>query len=642
MFRKISPLLALAFIAVSSFAQKNVKGIPVKDTSQIIQLFQLNPLTKNPDPVVFDTTMQEFHIYNPVFKKSFSNGFLGNSGQAAQSNNLNIRNEYSPFVFVKPFDAYFHNPYNISHYNTRKPFTQIEYVTFGGRDNSEQIIQAIHTQNVNQYTNFGIMYDLIASKGVYIDQGTKANRITLFGSHKKNIYSVFGNISLNTLIQAENGGLVDIAQFEQHTESDLIAYRMYLSDAESKIKKNTIFFSQNIDIPEKSSDTLKKSTSFFHLNHTFTYTKYYKTYYDFIESNDTLNFYTDNYYIINSAFDSAANKILENSFQISGDAYKFLPGFIAGIKHQYSKFGTLSPFQTQVIADSILQDTIIGRKKTSAYNNISVFFSLLDTKTKLIHYNASAEYFLSGYRRNDLNLDLILSYLTKNKKTNITASANFYLTEPDYFLKNYSSSHFQWNNNFPKMTNTGTKLVVDHNNGMTYASAGINLLGNYIYMDSTALPEKADKSIFLASLTLEKRFKWKGFNQINRILIQKSNLERVIQLPLVAYQNTSYYENAFFKKELKFQIGFDLYYFTSYYADAFMPATGMFYRQDRREIGNYPFLDAFINWKIKRTRFFLKYTNSLTGIAGYNYFTTYGYPMNERGLKFGLSWTFYN
>jgi hypothetical protein len=108
------------------------------------------------------------------------------------------------------------------------------------------------------------------------------------------------------------------------------------------------------------------------------------------------------------------------------------------------------------------------------------------------------------------------------------------------------------------------------------------------------------------------------------------------------YGNTSYYENAFFKGVLKFQLGFDFYINSAYYADAWMPATGLFYRQNISKVGEYPFLDGFLNWKIKRTRFFIKYTNALAGIAGYNYFTTYGYPMNPGSLKFGLSWTFYD
>jgi hypothetical protein len=157
-----------------------------------------------------------------------------------------------------------------------------------------------------------------------------------------------------------------------------------------------------------------------------------------------------------------------------------------------------------------------------------------------------------------------------------------------------------------------------------------------------ALPMAADKALFLSYLQIVKKIKWKGFNQINRVLVQKVNNKDALQLPLLAYGNVSYYENTFFKDVLRIQLGFDFYYNTSYFADAFMPATGLFYRQDKREIGNYPFMDAFLNWKIKRTRLFLKYTNLLSGLAGYNYFTTYGYPMNERGLRFGFSWSFYD
>lgn len=193
-----------------------------------------------------------------------------------------------------------------------------------------------------------------------------------------------------------------------------------------------------------------------------------------------------------------------------------------------------------------------------------------------------------------------------------------------------------------KISNTGANITFSLNNSSFIANAGITLIGNYVFFDQRALPAVSDKNILVSSLRLEKRFKWKGFNQVNRFLVQKSSNEEVLQLPLFAYGNISYYEKALFQKALTIQVGFDLYYNTSYYADAFMPATGIFYRQDKREVGNYPFVDAFLNWKIKSVRLFIKYTNTLTGLAGYNYFTTYGYPMNDRGLRFGFSWTFYD
>jgi len=643
---KIYISLALINLSLTLFAQEESSSDAQPDTSVIIKAFRLNPLTRQADTVVFDTTMQEFYVYNHIYKNSFSNSFLGNNGQAYQSNDFLIRNTYSPFVFEKPFLAYLHSPFSINHFNTRKPFTRVEYVTFGSRDISEQVIGAIHSQNFNEYTNFGLKYDLVASRGIYLNQGTKANRFTFFGSYDKDAYSIYGSISLNKLSQEENGGLIDIPQFEEHIAADAIAYRMYLEDAGSKLKKNVFFITQTLDIQEniKGADSLKMQSNVtpFHVNHTLSLTRFVKTYDDVIPFPGELNFYTNNYYQINEARDSAYSTILENSFQISGDKYKFLPGFIAGIKHQYQTFGYRFPSYTHYMRDTIQVDTIMAADRSTNYHNIAIYASILDVEMDRFKYLATIEYYLTGFRQNDLMTDITFRYSTSNNKSEIIAGASLQITEPDFFLKRYNSSHFQWDNDLFKISNTGAKIAFSRNNKMFYLQAGLNILGNYVYLDTLALPALSAKSIILASLHLEKKFSWKGFNMINKLMIQSTNPEDIINVPLVAFGNTTYYENAFFKKVLKVQLGFDFYYHTTCYADAFMPATGMFFRQEDRKIGDFPFLDAFLNWKIKRTRFFLKYTNTLAGITGYNYFTAYGYPMNERGLRFGLSWTFYD
>jgi hypothetical protein len=73
-----------------------------------------------------------------------------------------------------------------------------------------------------------------------------------------------------------------------------------------------------------------------------------------------------------------------------------------------------------------------------------------------------------------------------------------------------------------------------------------------------------------------------------------------------------------------------------------MPASGMFYHQDIREIGNYPYFDAFLTAKLKRTRFFVKYDHVNSGFMGKNYFNVLHYPMPGGTFRWGLSWTFYD
>jgi hypothetical protein len=73
-----------------------------------------------------------------------------------------------------------------------------------------------------------------------------------------------------------------------------------------------------------------------------------------------------------------------------------------------------------------------------------------------------------------------------------------------------------------------------------------------------------------------------------------------------------------------------------------MPATGRFYRQDQTTAGEYPFINVFLNFKVKRTRVFVMFDHLNAGMLGSNYEMVPGYPMNIRMLRYGLSWTFYN
>jgi hypothetical protein len=639
-------LAALILNSFASFAQVADSSATIKtDTLSIISAKKIDELSKIALNCPIDTGMISFHLYNPVYKESFSPQFLGNSGSAFQNNIFTLRNINSPFIIANPFLLYFHNPYKRLHFNTKRPFAEISYITAGNRQTSEQVISALHTQNFNQYTNIGLEYNTIASRGLYLRQEMKVNRFSLFGSYDRDNYSIYTNVSSNKSKSQENGGLVDIPTFKIHPADDPIAYSMFLDNASSGIINLNFFATQSYRFKKTVTDTssVKKEKDLpFMVNHTLRYDRYSRVYNDEISAADTFNFYDNNFYNRATAADSASQDIIENSFQISGDEYKFLPGFILGAKHQYSSYNFRYPHLSSFSQGESVVDTILPFDFSTQYNNLSLYAMLLFVEKSNITYQGKLEYFFAGYRLNDLLADFSLKYKVNKYGTTISAFGKFYATEPDFYLKQYNSSHFQWNTTFPKTTTTSAYLSLNSGNGTIYVEGGVSLLGNFIYMNNMAIPAQADKNLLVSSLRLEKKFSWGGFKHIHKFALQKVNHEAFLQIPLLAYGNTSYYENAFFKSVLKFQIGFDFYVNSSYYADAYMPATGLFYRQDIAKVGEYPFLDGFINWKVKRTRFFVKYTNALAGVAGYNYFTTYGYPMNPGSLKFGLSWTFYD
>jgi hypothetical protein len=73
-----------------------------------------------------------------------------------------------------------------------------------------------------------------------------------------------------------------------------------------------------------------------------------------------------------------------------------------------------------------------------------------------------------------------------------------------------------------------------------------------------------------------------------------------------------------------------------------MPATAAYYRQNSSLTGNYPYLNVFINFKLKRTRILLMFDHLNSGLSGYNYFMVPSYPMNVRMIRYGFAWTFYD
>lgn len=73
-----------------------------------------------------------------------------------------------------------------------------------------------------------------------------------------------------------------------------------------------------------------------------------------------------------------------------------------------------------------------------------------------------------------------------------------------------------------------------------------------------------------------------------------------------------------------------------------MPALRSFYLQDEKEVGGYVHADFFIDFQVKRTRFFVKFQNLLS-VAGENfYYQIPHYPLQDLSFKFGLSWRFHD
>ncbi|MCX6297094.1 MAG: hypothetical protein NTX97_13740 [Bacteroidetes bacterium] len=128
----------------------------------------------------------------------------------------------------------------------------------------------------------------------------------------------------------------------------------------------------------------------------------------------------------------------------------------------------------------------------------------------------------------------------------------------------------------------------------------------------------------------------------NSIQYQHVPDSTVIRVPEFILNHSLYYENDLLNNAMSIQIGVSVFLVSNYYADSYMPATAQFYIQDDKKYGNYPFIDFFINAKIKSVRIFFKIDHLNSGWMGNGYVQTPHYPLNDRAFKIGISWRFYD
>ena len=98
---------------------------------------------------------------------------------------------------------------------------------------------------------------------------------------------------------------------------------------------------------------------------------------------------------------------------------------------------------------------------------------------------------------------------------------------------------------------------------------------------------------------------------------------------------------------LSVHFGGDMRFFTSYYAPEYVPQLSQFAVQQneavKTKVGNYPLINVYANFKLKKARFFIMYSHANKGlVGGDNYFSIPHYPLNPGRFQFGVSVDFVN
>jgi len=614
-----------------------------------------------------DTLFLDYGNYNPLLKKTLTAQTLGNMGSSAQSNNYFERSfDRDEFLFIQNYKYFGVFPRDIRFYNTTKPFTLLEYGQwFSNKPKGESWLKILHTQNINPSLNWGFSYGSISSQGKYLNAEAKDNNLNLFASYNIDRYDLWLTIGKNKFVNQENGGLLfpkDIENPDLKPEN----LPVWFDGTSAETKNSFGVLSHQYKLGkwikvQENKEEFQKFITRFTLMHTLEFTdnsRYFtevepNPYYDYSDTRGRVYFYGTEHlpYIkdvkgttsLPSTQDKSGMKRVTNLFYLKGveaPDRKYTFGKQAYIGNDL--INVYFPREKLIYTPGLMQPPL-GLIQSDKLSNTFVGGSIFRTEGKFWNYNFSGRYYILGYRFADFDLSGQIEKPIKTSRDTsfLKISASMTNTTPDYFQDHFYSNHYKWENNFNKTYELKLGAVYDNPYRKLKAGFKYSIITNYIYWNEAALPAQASSEFSVAQIFLKKDFKFGGLNINNSVLYQKSTTEKYMHVPEFSTRNTVFIEGIY-AKVLTFQFGFDLRYDTKYYADYYSPALGMFYVQNSEKIGGYPWLDVFINLKIKRTRFYVKYSNAGTKMVKSGYYTTPNYPSQVATAGFGLSWTFYD
>lgn len=577
-----------------------------------------------------DTSLQDFQIYNPTEREMNFYSSLGNIGLAHQ-NNIFSQRKTNAFLFLNNYSLY--NSNNLFFYNTHQAYTKAKYITNFSKRNGLQNIQILHTQNINPYTNIGIQYRLDGANGEYAQSQTRNHALRFFTSYEGHKYNAYAAYQYNKLNNYINGGIQNDSMLadEYYTKTSYIPTRLQNFKQHilhRNIYLNHAFVSNKIDsVPLNDSLKYAKHTPVFKIGHILN-VNYYKRAYE----NSGGDLYT---HIINDAtnniYDSTALFAIHNSFygQILADTNKkWIPQINFGYRNEWENYYSLN--QPNFYINHVL------------FSQIN-YFSLGDWSAA-----AFAEWDIAGSNRNDF---IVSTQISNSFKKNHTISFEGSVEQQcsDVFLDHYFSHYFSWTSDFQKQEKEYLKLSYQYK-GFEIGS-DFTLLNHFIYIsaivDSSVYieeikPKQINKHISVLSAFVQYKFKVGPLHMDNLFIYQKTSSEDIVHIPALNFHNSTYFDFHLFKKVLKVNIGASIRYSSAYFIDAYDPATGLFYQQNSQKMGDYPYVDFFINMKLKKALFFFKLEHFNQGMSAYQYFSVLHYPQNPRVFRFGLSWRFYN
>jgi hypothetical protein len=594
-----------------------------------------------------DTAITDFYS---KFILPYNNYHLGNLGNASRSYLFNPLQRGGWDAGFRAYEVYNYTLEQTPFYQTTKPYTELGYL-LGGK--GEQLIEILHTQNKTKQFNYSFAYRFSNAPGNLKNQHANLNnmRMTANFQSKRKRYASYWVMLSNKSASSENGGLANSSLIDSLSLNNPyeLETRLGVSGASfrnpfntsiatgSTYKEQSFVWKQTYDIGQK--DSLVKDT-------VTTYLFYPR-----------LRFQNEIKYQTNQFIFADANPSELNYQQYFN--YKLPVGKTMLFQDNWKRFTnefSLVSFPEKTNPNQYLQiglgyQTLNFKDTFQTWSNNNIYgLGVYKNKTKNLRWDiqASGKLFLNGYHAGDYEAQFSLSSVFNKKgdqlalwvqNSNRTPSINRLGITAFPILKIGTIDK-------ENMIELGA-LWNQKSHGLT-ASFQYKLIQNFQYFGSGFQPMVYDNVLSYVKGTVSNQIKLsRHWNWYNELTLQLVDPNAPLHLPVLFTRQRLAFEGNFFKN-LFLSTGLELIYHSSFKPDGYMPLNGQFYLQDQFTANNRPIANAFLNFRIKRFKGFVRMEQLNTLLATNNqlgtryHFTAPNYPGTGTWLRVGIWWNFIN
>ncbi len=616
--------------------QRSSDSLEIPQAPKVATLDLYRFITLERDTTYIDTslTIQKEYSHNYLRRDTFGLLAFPNEGQTYNTLHYTLTDlsPYPEFGFqAKHFN--FIEANQVRYCSVATPVTELYFKSVMKQGQSTD---SFLTLNITPRLNFSVAYKGLRSKGKYINQlsSTGNFRFTTSYNTKNQRYFANAHFASQDILNEENGGITTIEDFESEDISfdNRERLEVYLTNAKSFLKGKRFFIDHFFRV-----NSVKGANNLY-VTHRFNYEHKFFEYNQATVASTvgatTLNRFGDSYLTSGINDQTRYNKTHN----------------IVGLIYENIRLGKLKffveDFRTNYYYSKILirSNAIIPAALNQTINSVGGQYDYESQKwrTRFLYSRSLGNESLSNldaklyYDLNDEN-QLSFGYQNSNK-----------LPNNNYELHQSSYVNYNWSNSFK---NEKINVIsANLNSPLFNTSLQFATLNDHLYFSDISTntsiqlvsPNQYDKTINYLSVKLSKEFTFGKFALDNTLLYQKvEQQDFIMNVPQLVTRNSFYYSNYMFKKAMFLQTGFVLNYFTNYYANDYNPVIGEFFVQNRKEIGNYPNLDFFVNARIQRTRIYFKAEHFNSSLTGNNFYASPNNPYRDFMIRFGLVWNFF-